>query len=129
TINTYPDLQVANLRAEPATGLKSGDSLTLRWDDTNTGNRATKGSWDDQVVVRNKTTKATLLTTTVRYDEAANGPLAPGASKARQFAYTLPDGNAGTGDIEFTVTADVNNAVFEYNPGGTGESNNSTAAT
>jgi hypothetical protein len=125
----YPDLQVANLRTEPATGLQSGAGLVIRWDDANTGNKATAGSWDDQIIIRNKTTNTTLLTTTVHYDESVDGPIAAGGSKARQFAFTLPDGNAGTGQIEITVTTDINNAIFEYNAGGTGESNNATVAT
>ena len=43
------------------------------------------------------------------------------------YQYTLPDGDAGVGDIQVTITADTYNNVFEYKPGvGTGgEGNNS----
>ena len=60
------------------------------------------------------------------YDPAAggNGSIAAGGSHANQFSYTLPDGPRGTGNIEITVVADTNNNLFEYNAGGTAETNN-----
>src|SRR3712207_8160995 len=42
-------------------------------------------------------------------------------------SYRLPDGAAGAGQIEFTVTVDAANAIFEDNAVGTGETNNSAA--
>src|SRR5262249_21833313 len=41
----------------------------------------------------------------------------------------LPDGTAGAGTIQFTVTTDSGNAIFEYNAAGTGETNNTAGLT
>src|SRR5262249_797931 len=56
SVAPYPDLQIANLAVTPSTGLQSGAGLVVQWNDVNTGNGATKTSWDDQVVLKNTTT-------------------------------------------------------------------------
>src|SRR5262249_35475387 len=58
----YADLQVGNLRLDPVTGLQSGVTVVVRWDDRNTGARATSGSWTDSVTIRNTTTGELLGT-------------------------------------------------------------------
>src|SRR5207244_6268226 len=94
-----PDLQVSGLSVEPATGLQSGSRLVVHWNDANTGTGAAPGSWSDSVTLRNTTTGETLTTAAVAYDASANGAIQPGASGARQHAFTLPDGPRGTGPI------------------------------
>ena len=131
TYDATLDLQVANLRVDPATDLQSGAALTVLWDDTNSGNRPTAGPFTDRVVITNTTTGAVLITATVSYDPNAsgNGPILPGQSRSRQFAFTLPDGPPGVGSIQFTVTTDSANSIAEYNTAGTAESNNSSSVT
>src|SRR5207249_771048 len=113
TVAPYPDLKAENLRVEPAAGLQSGTVLVVFWDDTNTGDRATVGSWVDTLVIQNTTTGETFTTLTLAYDETAagNGPIAPGQSRPRQLAYRLPDGVRGAGSIEFRVATDASNQV------------------
>ena len=41
---------VANLAVNPSTGLNQGSSLTITWNDSNTGNLPAAAAWDDQVV-------------------------------------------------------------------------------
>jgi hypothetical protein len=132
----YPDLQVTGLTATPATGLQSGDSLVLSWNDNNTGNGPTTGPFYDHLTVVNTTTGAVLPGADLYYDPTAagNGAIAANDSRARQLVYTLPQGDAGTGDLQLTVTTDYYNQAFEYNaagPGGasTAEGNNSASLT
>src|SRR5262249_2035650 len=67
----------------------------------------------------------TLGTQDIPYDPkaAGNGPIAPGQSRARQLPFTLPRGTPGAGQIQFTVTTNYYNQVFEYNSSGTARSN------
>ncbi len=136
TLAAYPDLQVTMLSATPSAGLQSGGDVTLSWDDANTGNGATKGSWYDSITVTNSTTGEVLGTSTLLYDPSAagNGPIAAGDSRARQFMVTLPNGAPGVGQIQFSVTTNVYNQVFEYNTAGpndtsTAQSNNTSSLT
>ncbi|MDO8268888.1 MAG: CARDB domain-containing protein, partial [Moraxellaceae bacterium] len=130
TIAPYADLQVQDLVATPSS-LHSGEVLHISWNDTNTGNLAAGSSWYDRIVVRNTTTGINLLDTVIHHNAVTEGSLALGASLARAYNFTLPNGDAGVGDLQVTVTADVYNYQYEYNAGGTAESNNaaSTAAT
>ena len=93
-VGPYPDIQITGLAIDPTAGLQSGGSLTVRWNDNNSGTRATQGSWYDRVTIKNTTTGETLDTIAVPYVEATsgNGPIAAGGSRARQWAYTLPSG-------------------------------------
>ncbi len=125
-VAAYPDLQVENLSVVPS-ALYSGANVVLHWHDANTGNGATPGSWDDRVVVENTTTGQTLATTTLDYDAAAQGAVAPGGAASQQFAFTLPVGMSSFGTIQFTVTTDVLNQIFEYNSAGTAQSNNTSS--
>ena len=49
-------------------------------------------------------------------------------SHQRSFTFTLPEGNAGVGQLAITIGADDLNQVFEFNAGGSGETNNTTSA-
>ncbi|HND51949.1 MAG TPA: CARDB domain-containing protein, partial [Pirellulaceae bacterium] len=131
TLANSPDLVVSNLRTSPASGLQSGKSVTVLWDDVNSGLGTVAGSYHDVVVVRNTATNEVLVNTSVLYDPATagNGVIAAGGTRARQYTFTLPDGDRGVGPLQITVTADYYNAVYETNAGGTAESNNATAIT
>src|SRR5262249_6334451 len=128
TLAPYPDLQVVNLRTEPATGLQSGSAVTLRWDDGNTGVAAVGGAFYDRITVKNAGTQEVLATVTLLYDPAApgTGAIPADGSRARQYTLTPPDGPPAAGTIEFTVVPEVLGRVVEYNGGGTGETNNTT---
>ncbi|MCY2986427.1 MAG: FG-GAP-like repeat-containing protein [Planctomycetota bacterium] len=125
----YPDLQVTGLTVAGNPALQSGALLTIGWQDVNSGNRATGGPWYDRVTVVNTVTGETVADTTVYYDAAASGNLAAGQSAARSTTYRLPEGPRGAGALQVMVTADTNNWVFEYNAGGTAESNNGSQTT
>ncbi len=129
TLATYPDLQPTGLQLNPSGTLQSGQTVTVQWNDSNTGTAATSNSWTDTLVVKNGS--QTLATVNVPYDGSASGhgPLGAGQSFAQSAQVTLPDGAAGVGSIQFTVTVDSANAIFEYNPGGTGETNNTATIT
>ncbi|MCB1943603.1 MAG: hypothetical protein KDI53_16430, partial [Candidatus Accumulibacter sp.] len=131
TLATYPDLEVANLRIDPPSGLVSGASFTVLWNDSNTGARATSGGWTDLLVVRNGSTGETLASVALPYDPAlaGNGSITPGGTRARQYTYQLPDGLRGVGQIQVTVSIDSSQTIFENNAGGTGEGNNSAVLT
>ncbi|MGD5652433.1 CARDB domain-containing protein, partial [Xanthomonas citri pv. citri] len=121
----YADLQVANISVDPA-DLTSGATFTVRWDDSNTGTKATGTGWTDVIVIKNLTTGETLATVNVPYDpaQAGNGEIAGGTSRARQYTGKLPDGVRGVGQIQITITTDSNNTVAEFNAAGTAETNN-----
>ena len=61
-------------------------------------------------------------------EQAGPSTIAAGGSAARSFALKLPDGTAGVGTLQVTVTVDSKNNVVEYNAAGTAETNN-TATT
>ncbi len=88
TLALYPDLLPVGLAITPS-GLQSGATATLVWNDTNSGSGAVTGSFQDFVTVSNLTTGALLASGSVSYDAAALGPIGAGLSAARQFAFKL----------------------------------------
>src|SRR5205807_7035315 len=112
TLAQYPDLQVSSVALSPSSGLQSGNALTVNWTDANTGNKATAAGWYDRVVVLNRSTGKTVLDTAISYNPSVNGngPIAVGDHRDRSTTFTLPDGPAGVGDLQATVTADSSNA-------------------
>ena len=122
-----PDLQIAGLSTTPVSP-QSGQQVTVGWNDTNTGTASTPtgGNFVDHVTVVNTTTGQTLATQDVAYNAATSGVIAAGSSALRSFSFTLPDGNAGAGNLSITVTTNSQGNLFEYNSGGTASSNNTT---
>jgi RHS repeat-associated protein len=104
-------LEVSGVATTPASGLQSGSNLVVQWTDTNTGTLPASGSFSDQVVITNTTTGDVLATGYVPYNAASQGNLAAGASVAQQFAFSLPNGYPGAGQIQFAVTADYDQNV------------------
>ncbi len=104
-------LAVSGLATTPPSGLQSGSSLIVQWTDTNTGSLAASGSFTDQIVITNTTTGDDLATDYITYNAASRGDLGAGASATQQYDFRLPDGNAGVGQIQFTVTADYGQDV------------------
>ena len=130
TITAYPDLQVQGLAVSPTT-IRSGDTVDVTWNDANTGYGAVDSEFVDNLTVVNTTTSATLLDTDITYNPAVPGtsPIAPGGSLPRSYSFTLPQSFAGTGDLLITVTTDADNQIVEFNPSGTGETNNTATLT
>ncbi len=122
---TAPDLIVTDVGATPASGLLTGQALTVKWTDHNTGQAAVNGSFTDRVTVRNPATGTLLVNRVLFNDVSVNGPLAAGGALARSLAVTLPDGPAAAGTLEVAVTTDALNNVAEANDQGTAEANNS----
>ncbi len=129
TLALYPDLQVANLRSDPASGLQAGGTVNLSWDDQNTGNGDTtnngtrRGSFYDYLLVQRVDGNGAVIDTLVSTPFSAN-PLSAGASGHQQYSFRLPDGAGGTGNLRVTVITDYADQVFESNSDGTAETNN-----
>ena len=64
-------------------------------------------------MITNTTTGDTLVTALVPADPGVDGVLDPGASLAEQYPFTLPTGADGVGNMQITVTANVNHSAFE----------------
>ena len=130
TIIAYPDLQVQGLSVSPTT-IQSGDTVDVTWNDANTGSGAVDSEFVDNLTVVNTTTSATLLDTDITFNPASpgNSPIGPGGSLPRSYSFTLPTSFAGTGNLLFTVTTDADNQLIEFNPSGTGETNNTSTLT
>ncbi len=128
TIALYPDLQVQDLAVSPAV-IVSGSTVQVTWDDANTGDGPVDQAFTDNLTVVNTTTGATLLSTGIGFDPTQSGhsPIAAGGSQPQAYSFTLPQGDPGVGNLTFTVTTDADNQIFEYNPQGTGETNNTAS--
>lgn len=107
----FPNLQVTRLDDIPATGLRTGDSLDVVFEVTNTGNLATPVSaWVDRIVLSANGIygDADDLQLAV---VARNGALEPGESYTVTRTVTLPNGLPG--DFNIIVATDSSNAVDE----------------
>ncbi len=104
-------LAVTGLVIMPATSLQSGTSLVVFWDDTNGGNFPIAASFTDQVTITDLTTGQVLGVADVPFDVSTRGRISAGASALQQYAFRLPDGDPGVGNIEFSVTADEYDAI------------------
>ncbi len=111
--NEVLNIAAANLAVSPSTGLNQGSTLAITWNDSNTGNVPAAASWNDQVVITNTTKGDTLLTALVPVDPDVVGVLDPGAFLAQQYSFTLPEGADGVGNLQVTVTANVDHSAFE----------------
>jgi uncharacterized repeat protein (TIGR01451 family) len=126
---TAPDLIVTDVSATPASGLLTGQSLTVNWTDRNTGKAAVNSSFTDRVTIRNPATGTLLVNRVLFNDVTVTGPLAAGGSLPRSLAVALPDGPAAAGTLQVDVFTDTLNNIPEANDQGTGEANNSAATT
>ena len=118
------DLVASGLTTTPASGFAARSSVTFAWTTANAGTLATpSGGWTETISVRNVSTGATINLATFR---ETGGALAAGASRTRSLSITWPSGVDSTGVFDFTVTVDSADEVTEFNPDGTGESNDTT---
>ncbi len=114
-------LAVSGLAVAPSSGVQSGTGLLVSWNDVNSGTTTIVGSFTDLITITNETTGQVLANGDVLYDAATRGAIPAGASAAQQYAFTLPNGNPGVGQIQFAVTADHDNNV-SIGAGGTNRS-------
>ena len=126
TLAPYPDIQVTGLTTVPASGVQSGQSISLQWSDSNSGTAPTTGLFTDHIKVVNMTTGQTLVDADQTGTQAS---IATGSSAARTYSLQLADGPNGAGQLQITITADNQNNIAEYNASGTGETNNSALVT
>ncbi|MGB7160454.1 MAG: fibronectin type III domain-containing protein [Tepidisphaeraceae bacterium] len=118
--NPAADLVVQNVAVSPMARW-SGARVTVTWQDTNQGDAAASVAWSDRIQVVRDADSTVVVDELLAYDPALSGTIAPGTSKARSFAFNLPDGLAGTGQFHILVTADHGNAIDERPAG---EANN-----
>jgi RHS repeat-associated protein len=128
TLANYADLQVTGLGTTP-TSPQSGSTLTINWNDANSGNAAVNQSFSDQVQVVNTSTAQTLVNTAVFYNEGAAGAISTGGFAPRSYSFQLPNGTPGTGTLQITVTTDVDHAIKEYDASGNPAYGNNSATT
>ncbi len=118
------DLIVTDLSVSATGPIQSGAQVTVGWKDTNSGSLAAAGPWLDRVLVRNETGDEIIANVTLAYDLPT---LAAGQAAVRQISLRLPEGLRGAGNLLFSVTVDVTNAVEEQNVEGTAETNNASS--
>ncbi|MEI9864605.1 MAG: CARDB domain-containing protein [Limisphaerales bacterium] len=126
TIAAYPDLQVAALTITNSQ-LRSGSVVGINWQDKNSGSGVVSNTFNDRITVVNLTNSQTLVNSLLAYTPSTSGNIASGASVARQFSFTLPDGAAGAGQFQITIATDNQNAIYEFNSSGDAELNNSNS--
>lgn len=125
TLSVYPDLIVGALNVLTSS-ITSGSEIVVQWVDTNAGNASITGDFSDRLRIRNTTTAQVLLEAGLYLNPSQDpeGPIAPGATRTRSRTFKLPDGSAGSGDLEITVSADDGNRVFEFSVDHDAEANN-----
>ncbi len=118
-----------SLSVSPTSDLQSGGTLTVRWNDENTGTSPVSISFSDMVQIVNTTTGQTLSSTRALYDETALGSVPAGGSAPQQTTFQVPDGSVGVGNLQVMVTNDVTDQVNRLNPDGTREANSTATVT
>src|SRR6185503_309409 len=111
----------------PPSGWSTGAVVTVSWITTNTGTRATSGSWTESLLVRNTNTAQIILNSGTNYDASAAGDIAANGSRSRSLSFIMPNNANAYGAFEIVVTTDSDNNLFEYNGAGTAETNNSAS--
>ncbi len=128
TTQRAPDLVVTNIVISPES-VQSGSTIMLAWVELNNGLGSAAGAWHDRVAVSNISLGQLLLLTNILFDATIRGSILSGTFKSNFCQLRLPDGLSGAGTLQFSVTADINNAVAEFNDLGTAENNNSASIT
>ena len=121
-----PDLVVGALTSDTPSP-KTGDLITLSWNDFNIGNTAVSAGWYDRIRVINQTT-STVLEMTSSYATICRRAIRWRWSVgSRSFSFRLAEGNAGAGNLLVQVIADQNTSAVgsltEANAGGLASNN------
>jgi subtilase family serine protease len=123
-----PDLVIEDLKVVEATPT-AGQSVTLRWKVANRGRSAVTNAFTERAHVINTGTGAWLADRVSPVPLGASGLIPAGATIDRELTIKLPDGVAGGGNFQVTITADWNFQVVEGIEGSLAESNNVTTLT
>lgn len=121
----YPDLSVGNVTATPGGSWQPGNTVTIGWTTSNSGNRTPVRGWTERVVVRNTLTGGVVFSRDVAV--SASEALAPNATADRSLAFTWPGGIDASGIFTISVTTDIQNDILEVRDGVDAEANNSAA--
>ena len=129
TLASYPDLIVApgSLSVSPSNP-QSGNQVTVGWNDQDIGAAAVNAAFSDYVLVQ-RVNADNSLTYIASGTVSGNSTLAVNATSPETFQFTLPDGAAGTGKFQITVTTDYYQSVKEYDSNGNPAYGNNTAST
>ena len=130
TLASYADLTIPSSSVSVApTSPQSSGQVTVTWNDQNIGTAAVNAAFYDYVLVQRVNSNNTL-TTVASSSVNGNSTLAAGATSAQQaITFTLPDGAAGTGSFQVTITTDYGQTVQEYDSNGNPAYGNNTATT
>ncbi len=82
-----PDLQVTDIRTEPADGFAEGQTVTVRWTTTNTGATTINQAFTEQLRIVNPSiwqAPELILPTPLVYDPVVDGAIAAGESSRAQ---------------------------------------------
>ena len=91
---------------------------------------ATTGGWYDELQVQNTSQNNQVLGDFwVYYDPSTQGDIPVNGNGAQSYAFLLPPGAAGTGNLQFTVTTNAGNFIKEGNASGNAYSNNTSSTT
>jgi YD repeat-containing protein len=123
-----PDIVPRNLTVTPEAPL-SGQEVLVSWSIENDGEAAVNLPFHEQITLFNDTLDTLVGEFTFTVDPAVDGPLVAGESRNRQVSITLPDGEAGTGDITLTLNSDADQQIFERHNEHDAEGNNTTSTT
>ena len=99
-------LAVIGLTTSPSS-LQSSANVVVQWNDTNTGTSRRPARSPTWSLSPTRRPARCWPLASVPYNATTLGNLAAGASAPQQYAFRLPDGIAGVGQIQITVTTDV----------------------
>lgn len=128
-ILSAPDLTPTGVNVTAVGPLVSGASLTIQWTNQNNGTADAAVGFYDRVVIA-RSTGEVLFNNIFYFDpnSPVHGIIAPGETRVRSTTFQLPDGPAGVGDFQVTVTTDAFSSVPEVNLAGTAEVNNTVVS-
>ncbi|HUS33922.1 MAG TPA: CARDB domain-containing protein [Verrucomicrobiae bacterium] len=128
-ILSAPDLLPTGVSVTSTGPLVSGATLTVQWTNRNNGTADAAVGFYDRVTIA-RTSGEALLNNVYYFDpnNPVHGIIAPGETRVRSITFPLPDGPAGVGNFQVTVSVDTFNSVPEVNLANTAEANNTIAS-
>ena len=121
TLASYANLQVSDLRMEPASNWSGGDTVTVRWNTANAGTAVAAGSWTERVELLNLTTGVVVVSQPL---VMAAQQIVPGEAAERGVAFAWPQGLNAIGNFRLRVMVDALAQVPEYDTSGALEADN-----
>ncbi len=106
-------------------GARSGERVSLAWTERNIGAGTAIGNWSTLVRVVHRATGQVVYRQTPLFQ---SNVLTSQASVDRVVQFDLPEGAAGEGAYDVTITIDAGGNISEANVTDTGETNNTNTA-